>query len=87
MAFETAFLVKARVTETYLEVELSDGRRLATPMTWYPALQKASRDERDAIEVQPWGVHWPLIDEDLSLEGMLAGRPGVEPNAVVPDQT
>ena len=61
-------------TESELVVTLVDGRRIATPLEWYPRLQKASVAEREKYEVMPMGVHWPLIDEDLSIAGMLRGR-------------
>ena len=51
-----------------------DGRRIATPLEWYPRLQKASAAERADYENMALGVHWPAIDEDLSIAGMLKGR-------------
>jgi hypothetical protein len=64
-------------TETDLVVTLRDGRKIATPLEWYPRLQRASTRERDNFEIMPMGVHWPEIDEDLSIAGMLKGRRGV----------
>ena len=61
-------------TETDLVVTLRDGRKIATPLEWYPRLQRASTRERDNFESMPMGVHWPEIDEDLSIAGMLKGR-------------
>ena len=64
-----------------LVVELSDGRTLGTPVRWYPRLARATEAERESWELlgDGEGIHWPAIDEDLSLDGMLAGRaaPGV----------
>lgn len=64
-----------------LIVELSDGRMLGTPIRWYPRLHRATPEQRGRWELlgPGIGVHWPDIDEDLSLDGMLAGRaaPGV----------
>jgi hypothetical protein len=62
-------------TSTELVVTLLDGRRIATPLEWYPRLQQASAHERAHFEIMPMGVHWPDIDEDLSIAGMLKGRP------------
>ena len=61
-------------TATELVVTLMDGRRIATPLEWYPRLQKASAAERADYENMALGVHWPAIDEDLSIAGMLKGR-------------
>ena len=61
-------------TATELVVTLMDGRRIATPLEWYPRLQKASAAERADYEIMPLGIHWPAIDEDLSIAGMLKGR-------------
>jgi hypothetical protein len=61
-------------TATELVVTLQDGRRIATPLDWYPRLQRASAGERARFEIMPMGIHWPDIDEDLSIAGMLTGR-------------
>jgi hypothetical protein len=63
-------------TATELVVTLADGRRIATPLDWYPRLKRASASQRANFEVMPMGIHWPAIDEDLSITGMLKGRPG-----------
>lgn len=62
------------VTASELVVTLVDGRKIATPLEWYPRLQRASAAERGKYEIMPMGIHWPLIDEDLSIAGMLRGR-------------
>jgi len=61
-------------TATELVVTLVDGRRIATPLAWYPRLQKASATARANFEIMPMGIHWPDLDEDLSITGMLKGR-------------
>ena len=61
-------------TATELVVGLADGRRIATPLDWYPRLQRASAAERENYELSPLGIHWPDIDEDLSVAGMLMGQ-------------
>ncbi|MBI4365677.1 MAG: DUF2442 domain-containing protein [Deltaproteobacteria bacterium] len=63
-------------TATELVVTLEDGRRIATPLEWYPRLQRASAAQRTNFEVMPMGIHWPELDEDLSIAGMLKGRRG-----------
>ena len=57
-----------------LIVTLMDGRRIATPLDWYPRLKSASVADRANYEIMPIGIHWPAIDEDLSIAGMLKGR-------------
>jgi hypothetical protein len=63
-------------TATELVVTLADGRRIATPLDWYPRLKQASMAARNNYEIMPMGIHWPDIDEDLSIAGMLKGRSG-----------
>jgi hypothetical protein len=61
-------------TATELVVTLSDGRRIATPIDWYPRLKSASNAERRNYEIMLMGIHWPDLDEDLSIAAMLKGR-------------
>jgi hypothetical protein len=61
-------------TATELVVTLADGRKIATPLDWYPRLKRASAVQRSKFEIMPMGIHWPEIDEDLSVAGMLKGR-------------
>ena len=61
-------------TATELVVTLADGRKIATPLDWYPRLQRASAPQRANFEIMPMGIHWPDLDEDLSVAGMLKGR-------------
>jgi hypothetical protein len=61
-------------TATELVVTLADGRKIATPLDWYPRLMRASAKERAKFEIMPMGIHWPDLDEDLGIAGMLKGR-------------
>jgi hypothetical protein len=61
-------------TASELVVTLVDGRKITTPLDWYPSLQRASNADRANYEVMPMGIHWPSIDEDLSVAGMLKGH-------------
>jgi hypothetical protein len=61
-------------TATELVVTLADGRRIATPLDWYPRLKNATAAQRANFEIMPMGIHWPDIDEDLSVAGMLKGN-------------
>ena len=64
-------------TATELIVTLRDGRRIATPLAWYPRLNRASPAARAIYEIMPMGIHWPEIDEDLSIAGMLQGKSAI----------
>jgi hypothetical protein len=55
-------------------VELSDGRTLGVPLAWFPRLLRATIAEREQVELSRFGLHWEAIDEDISIEGLLAGR-------------
>lgn len=61
-------------TATELVVTLADGRKIATPLDWYPRLMRASAAQRANYEIMPMGIHWPDLDEDLGIAGMLKGR-------------
>jgi hypothetical protein len=61
-------------TPTELVVTLADGRRIATPLDWYPRLKAATPAQRHNFEIMSMGIHWPDIDEDLSVAGMLKGN-------------
>jgi hypothetical protein len=61
-------------TTDELVVTLHDGRKIATPLDWYPRLKQASAQQRANFELMPLGIHWPDIDEDLGILGMLKGR-------------
>mgnify|MGYP001024567920 CR=1 FL=1 len=65
-----------------LHVLLADGRELTTPLWWYPRLANATAAQRNNVELMLDGVHWPDLDEDLSVRGMLSGwkyQPAVPP--------
>ncbi len=68
------------VSADTLTAELSDGRTISVPLDWYPRLTHATPEERDnwRLIADGEGIHWPDLDEDLSVEGLLAGRPSGE---------
>ncbi|MCU0466488.1 MAG: DUF2442 domain-containing protein [Anaerolineae bacterium] len=72
-----------QVIDGFLRVTLADGRQIATPLTWYPRLASASPEALRHYELGMVGIHWPDIDEDLSIAGMLKGikPPAVPDNA------
>lgn len=80
---ETDEPIAIRCDDESLRVTLADHRKIVTPLWWYPRLLAGSQDERNHYELSPFGIHWPDLDEDLSIEGMLRGAkaPGaVDPN-------
>ena len=63
-----------RFDQDCLWVELSDGRTLGVPLAWFPRLLHGSPEEREQVSISSRGLHWEGLDEDLSIEGLLAGR-------------
>lgn len=60
--------------ENSMWVELSDGRTIGVPLAWFPRLLHASPEQRENYELSRCGMHWEALDEDISVEGILAGR-------------
>jgi len=62
-------------TDISISVELLDGRTISAPLAWFPNLSAASNSQRNNWELMGdgEGIHWPDIDEDLSVAGLLAG--------------
>ena len=58
-------------------VGLSYGRVIGVPLAWFPRLLRATPAEREGFEISPFGIHWEALDEDISTEGVLAGRRGL----------
>lgn len=71
------------VTADTLSVNLSDGRTIAVPLAWFPRLVHATQRERNNWRLigRGQGIHWEDIDEDISVEGLLAGKPSGESQA------
>ena len=61
--------------EDSLWVNLSDGRTIGAPLAWFPRLLHAEKTARDCYELSPRGIHWEDLDEDISVQGLLASRP------------
>ena len=68
------------LSDDTLTVDLSDGRSISVPLAWYPRLVHASSEERLHWRLigRGEGIHWPDLDEDISVEGLIAGRPSGE---------
>ena len=75
-AERTAFARSVRVTGERLIVELTDGREISVPLPWYPRLAHGRPEEHQRWELigRGMGIHWPDLDEDIRVEGLLAGR-------------
>jgi hypothetical protein len=71
------------VTEDTLVVTLHDGRVISVPVSWYPRLEHATPAERKSWELigAGLGIHWPGVDEDISVEALLAGKRSNESDA------
>jgi len=69
-----------RVSDDALIVDLSDGRTVSAPLAWYPRLLRGTAAERGNHQFigEGLGIHWPQLDEDISVEGILAGRRSYE---------
>ncbi len=72
--------INAEVTDDALTVQLSDGRTIAAPLAWYPRLVHGSQPERNAIQLiaNGKGIHWPQLDEDISVDNLLNGQRSME---------
>jgi hypothetical protein len=57
-----------------LWLDLSDGRTLSVPLAWFPKLLRATPVQRETVTISTRGLHWEELDEDISVEGLLAGR-------------
>jgi hypothetical protein len=68
------------VTDDTLTVDLSDGRTMSVPLAWFPRLVHGTAEERATWRLigRGEGIHWPGLDEDISVEGLIAGRPSGE---------
>ena len=76
----TPFAEKILITEDTISVDLSDGRTILVPLAWFPRLFHATPEERNNWRLigKGHGIHWEDVDEDISIEGLLAGRPSGE---------
>ncbi|MDQ3830432.1 MAG: DUF2442 domain-containing protein [Candidatus Tectomicrobia bacterium] len=77
---EIPYAEAVTVTEDTLSVDLSDGRTISVPIAWFPRLLYATPEERQNWRLigKGHGIHWEDLDEDISIEGLLAGKPSGE---------
>ena len=79
-----ARVLSVLVTDDTLSVDLEDGRTVSVPIGWYPRLASGTDSERNNFEISGagYGVHWPDLDEDIGVEGLLLGKRSSEsPNS------
>ena len=74
-------VVSVLITEDEITARLADGRTISVPLAWSWRLSEASPEQRQDFEIigDGIGIHWPGIDEDISVEGMLGGSPARRP--------
>ena len=72
--------LRVEITDDTITVDLSDGRTLSAPLAWYPRLSHGTPDERKhwRLVAEGFGIHWPDLDEDVSIENLLAGKRSAE---------
>jgi hypothetical protein len=68
------------VTDVTLSVDLEDGRTIAVPIGWYPRLAHGRPEERENFQISGagYGIHWPDLDEDIGVEGLMLGQKSME---------
>jgi hypothetical protein len=73
-------IVNVTVTDDTLMVDLEDGRTISVPVSWYPRLAYGSPEERANFQISGagYGIHWPDLDEDVGVEGLLLGKKSSE---------
>ncbi len=74
----TASAKEVRFDNEMMHVYLADGRIISLPIIWFPLLHEATPDQRECYEIGGGGssLHWPEIDEDLSVSNLMAGLSG-----------
>jgi hypothetical protein len=72
--------VGVEVSNDTLSVDLEDGRTISVPIVWYPRLAYATQEERTNFHISGagYGIHWPDLDEDIGVEGLMIGRQSTE---------
>ncbi len=76
---------QVKISEDALIIDLIDGRSISVPLVWYPRLWYGTPEEREEFEIFGDGkyLHWPNLDEDLTVEGLIEGlRSGESPKSL-----
>ncbi|WP_262503777.1 DUF2442 domain-containing protein [Sphingosinithalassobacter sp. CS137] len=66
--------VSVRFDADQMWVALEDGRILGVPLAWFPRLRNATPAQRETVMISPSGLHWDVLDEDISIAGLLRGN-------------
>lgn len=66
--------ISVEFDEDQMWVRLDDGRTLGIPLAWYPRLLHGSPEDLRKVWISPTGLHWDELDEDISVQGLIAGR-------------
>jgi hypothetical protein len=76
-------ITQVTVTDDTLSIDLEDGRTIAVPIGWYPRLAYGTSTERANFQIGAagYGIHWPDLDEDIGVEGLLLGKKSAESRA------
>ena len=80
VTFTLPRVTKVSVSEDTLSVDLDDGRAISVPIGWYPRLAHGTPAERSNVQISGagFGLHWPELDEDIGIEGLLLGKRSTE---------
>ena len=65
--------IRVRFDEDSFWVDLSDGRVVGVPLAWFPRLLHGTEEQRKQVRISSRGLHWDVLDEDVSVEALLAG--------------
>jgi hypothetical protein len=71
---------RVTVTDDTVSVDLEDGRTIAVPIGWYPRLAHGTPAERANFQISGagYGIHWPDLDEDIGIDGLIVGKQSTE---------
>ena len=77
---QLARITNVTVTDDTLSVDLEDGRTISVPIGWYPRLAHGTTHERANFQISGagYGLHWPDLDEDIGVEGLMLGKRSAE---------
>ena len=70
----TISATRVKFDEETMWVSLQEGRTIGVPIAWFPRLRAASAEDRQAVEISNFGLHWPALDEDISVPALLAEK-------------
>jgi len=73
MTFEELTIMDIRISDEMLIAHINDGRMVSIPINWFPRLSNANADQLQNFEISPggYGVHWPDLDEDISIKSFI----------------